>query len=54
MGVVDPVNFKYGILGVEGHVGVSLDLVVTVKYSRSVTDFMDYVAHNLQFTHLFR
>lgn len=54
MGVIDPVNFKYGIVGIEGHTGISLDLVVTVKYSSSVTQLMDYAAYDLQFNHFFR
>lgn len=54
MGVIDPVNFKYGMLGVDGCVGISLDLVVTVKYSSSVTQLMDYAAYDLQFSHFFR
>ena len=51
---MDPVNFKYGMLDVDGHVGVSLDLVVIVKYSSSVTQLMDYAAYDLQFSHFFR
>lgn len=54
VGVIDPVNFRYGLMGVDGHPSVSLDLLVTVKYSRDVTSLMKHVAHKLQFNHLFR
>lgn len=42
------------MLGVDGCVGISLDLVVIVKYSSSVTQLMDYAAYDLQFNHFFR
>ena len=54
MCVIDPVNYKYGLIGVEGHTGISLDLVVRVKRSGSIEELTSFAEEVLCFSHFFR
>ena len=54
MCVIDPVNYKYGLIGVEGHAGISVDLVVSVKRSGSIEELTSFAEEVLGFSHFFR
>ena len=54
MGVIDLVNFKYGMIGIEGHAGISVDLVVSVKRSGLIEELTSFAEEVLGFSHFFR